>query len=145
MPISPGPFVKGSLSRFLVRRKVNENSIAAKEEILRIRDQQGFVVASLPYHNKSSKANQELLIRASNAVMAAAAHLNEEPLKIARLIEDGEIISAVVSSMLEGMNTVFSYMPELKKKFPGQKLFQVPRAELNKAIEQIRREKGKEA
>lgn len=130
-----GPFRKGHYSDIAV--KAPKESIAAKEEELRIRDSDGNLVATIP-KSRNAKVNQELLIRAANSIINVAVKLRQDPIMVAKLLEDGQVIAGALTTAFDGMQNVVSYMGELREYFPGISLDQVPKEELQAAIDQIK-------
>ena len=131
---SVGPFRSGRYAD--VSAQTPKDSILAKEEELRIRDKSGKAVATIA-RSKNAKVNQDLFIRAANSIINVAKKLRQDPITVAKLLEDGQVISGALTTAFSGMQSIVSYMDELRKIFPDMTLDQVPKDQLQEAIDQI--------
>jgi len=135
---SEGPFRVGRLAD--VVGIAHRESIIAADAELTIRDKDGNAVAAVT-RSRKSKVNQELLIRGANAVLNVAKKLRQDPILVAKLLEDGEVITSALTTAFDGMQSVVSYMGELREYFPDISLDQVPKEELQVAIDIIKQKR----
>jgi len=119
---------------------VPKDSVAAKEAERIIIDGEGQVVATVALQ-RSWRINRDLLIKAVNGILNVGKKLHQDPLMIAKLLEDGEVISGALTTSFDGMQAIVTYMGELREYFPGLSLDQVPKDEMQAAIDEIRKKR----